>query len=69
MNLGKKNKRLERYIIPLDQALMKAKIRALKMGLVKACHEGAFVEGEVDAYEGAGVRGMEAVAAAYLEAA
>jgi hypothetical protein len=69
MNLGKKNKRLERYIIPLDQALMKAKIRALKMGLVKACHEEAFEEGEVDGDERAGVHGMEAVAVACLEAA
>jgi hypothetical protein len=48
---------------------MKVKIRAWKMGLVKACHEGAFVEGEVDADEGAGVHGMEVVVVAYLEAA
>ena len=69
MNLGKKNKRLESYIIPSDQALMKSKIRALKMGLVKACHERAFEKGEVDGDERAGIRGMEAVAVAYLEAA
>ena len=48
---------------------MKVTIQAWKMGSLKACHEGAFVEGEVDADERAGVHGMEAVAAAYLEAA
>lgn len=48
---------------------MKAKIRALKMGLEKACHEEAFEEGEVDGDERAGVNGMEAVAVACLEAA
>ena len=69
MNLEKRNKRLEIYIIPSDQALMKAKIRALKMGLVKACHERAFEEGEVDGDERAGIRGKEVVAVAYLEAA